>query len=173
MEKFLNKTLSLIFPGVLFKVCVCMCACSVVSSSLWPVDCIPPGCSVHGIVQVRILESVAISVSRDLFDPGIKSESLASPGLAGGFFTEPPAKPPLFKVKKAKRWIESSALQGCETNPMLLEGTQFQLNFFSILFLLNIIIYSWKETEVKMCPALKVDATMVHSWLLPTSFISV
>ena len=150
-----------------------MCACSVVSSSLWPVDCIPPGCSVHGIFQVRILEWVAISFSRDLFDPGIKSESLASPGLAGGFFTEPPAKAPLFKVKKAKRWIESSALQRCETNPVLLEGTQFQLNFFNILFLLNIIIYSWKETEVKMCPALKVDVTMVHSWLLPTSFISV
>ena len=29
-----------------------------------PVDCSPPGSSVHGIVQARILEWVAISFSR-------------------------------------------------------------------------------------------------------------
>ena len=29
-----------------------------------PMDCNPPGSSVHGIVQARILELVAISVSR-------------------------------------------------------------------------------------------------------------
>ena len=46
----------------------------------------PPGSSVHGISQARILEWVVISFSRDLPDPGIKPESLASPVLAGGFF---------------------------------------------------------------------------------------
>ena len=34
------------------------------SSSLWSVDCSPPGPSVHGILQARILEQVAISFSR-------------------------------------------------------------------------------------------------------------
>ena len=117
------------------------------------------------------MEWVAIFFSKDLPNPGIKSESLASPGLAGGFFTtEPPGKPPLFKVKKAKEWIGSSALQGCEINPVLLEGTQFQLNFFNILFLLNIIIYSWKETEVKMCLALKMDVTC--KWIKEKSWSS-
>ena len=51
----------------------------------------PPGLSVHGIYQARILEWVAILSSRDLPDPGIEP---ASPALAGGFFTaEPPGKP--------------------------------------------------------------------------------
>ena len=54
-------------------------------------DCNPPGSSVHGIFQARILEGVAISYSKDLPAPGIKP---ASPELAGGFFTtELPGKP--------------------------------------------------------------------------------
>ena len=50
-------------------------------------DCSSPGSSVHGILLARILECVAISSSRDLFNPGIEPKSLASPALAGGFFT--------------------------------------------------------------------------------------
>ena len=38
-------------------------------------DCIPPGGPVHGILQVRILEWVAIPFSRDLPDPGIEPGS--------------------------------------------------------------------------------------------------
>ena len=37
---------------------------SFMSGSLQPVDCSPPGSSVHGILQARILEWVAISFSR-------------------------------------------------------------------------------------------------------------
>ena len=37
---------------------------SVVSDSWDPVDCSPPGSFVHGILQVRVLESVAIPFSR-------------------------------------------------------------------------------------------------------------
>ena len=37
---------------------------SVTYNSLWPMDCSPPGSSVHGILQARILEWVAISFSR-------------------------------------------------------------------------------------------------------------
>ena len=52
----------------------------------------PPGSSVHGISQARILEWVAISFSKDLPDPGIKPASAALAG--GGFFiSEPPGKP--------------------------------------------------------------------------------
>ena len=39
-------------------------------------DCSPPGSSVHGILQVRILEWVAILFSKDLSDPQIESRSL-------------------------------------------------------------------------------------------------
>ena len=61
-----------------------------------PMDCNPPGSSVHGILQARILEWVAISFFRDLPNPGIEprsptlqADALTSepPGkLSGGFF---------------------------------------------------------------------------------------
>ena len=41
------------------------------------VDCSPPGSSVHGIFQARILEWVAISFFRGLPKPGIEPISLA------------------------------------------------------------------------------------------------
>ena len=42
-----------------------------------PVDCSLPDSSVHGILQARILEWVAVPFSRDLPDPGIEPRSLA------------------------------------------------------------------------------------------------
>ena len=54
-------------------------------------DCSPPGSSVHGTVQVRILELAAIPFSQDLSNPGIEPES---PALqAGSLPSEPPGKP--------------------------------------------------------------------------------
>ena len=45
--------------------CVCVCACAQSCLTLCnPLDCSPPGSSVHGILQARILEQVAISFSR-------------------------------------------------------------------------------------------------------------
>ena len=68
--------------------------CSVTQSCLTlcdSMDCSTPGSSVHGILQARILEWVAISSSRDPPHPGIEP---ASPALAGRpFTTEPPWKP--------------------------------------------------------------------------------
>ena len=60
---------------------------SVVSDSLWPHGLSPPGSSVHGILQPRILEWVVMPSSRDLPDPGIEPVSLRSPALAAEFFT--------------------------------------------------------------------------------------
>ena len=61
-----------------------------------PVDCSPTGSTVHGILQARILEWVAISFSRgssrprDLPDPGIEPRS---PTLqADALTSEPPGK---------------------------------------------------------------------------------
>ena len=45
-------------------VCVCVCVCALISVSLLPKDSSPPGSSVHGIFQARILEQFAISYSR-------------------------------------------------------------------------------------------------------------
>ena len=56
-----------------------------------PVDCSPLGSSIHGILQARILEWVAISFSRELPDPGIEPKS---PALqAEALTSEPPGKP--------------------------------------------------------------------------------
>ena len=53
-----------------------------------PMDPIPPGSSVLGILHARTLEWVAFPPPGDLPDPGIEP---VSPALAGGFFiTESP-----------------------------------------------------------------------------------
>ena len=55
---------------------------------LWnPITCGPPGSSVHGILQARILEWLPCPPPGDLPNPGIKPLSLLSPVLTGGFFT--------------------------------------------------------------------------------------
>ena len=46
-----------------------LCVCSVMSCVCNPMDCSPPGSSVHGISQARILEWVAISFSRGSSQP--------------------------------------------------------------------------------------------------------
>ena len=57
-----------------------------VCTALWTIA--PPGSSVHGILQSRILEWVAIPSPGALPDSGIEEPlSLRSPALAGGFFT--------------------------------------------------------------------------------------
>ena len=65
--------------------------CSSVTFTLCnPLDYSPPGSSVHGILQARILECVAISFSRGSSQPRMEPVSPASPALAGRFFTTVP-----------------------------------------------------------------------------------
>ena len=45
-------------------------SCSAMFDPLGPIDCGPPGSSVHGILQAKILEWVAIRFSKDLSNPG-------------------------------------------------------------------------------------------------------
>ena len=56
---------------------LCALSRSIVYNSCNPIACSPPGSSVHGVLQARILEWAAISFSRDLPDPGIKPRSPA------------------------------------------------------------------------------------------------
>ena len=72
---------------MLYSVCVCA---KLLQSHLIlcdPSDCSPPGSFVHGILQARILEWVAISSSRGSSRPRDGTASLMSPALAGRFFT--------------------------------------------------------------------------------------
>ena len=55
-----------------------------------PMDCSPPGSSVHGILQARMLEWVAISFSRGSSRPGNQTQSLH--WQAGSLPLAPPGK---------------------------------------------------------------------------------
>ena len=56
-----------------------------------PINCSPPGSSVHGILYAKILKWVATPSSRDLPNPGIEPRS---PALqADSLLSEPPGKP--------------------------------------------------------------------------------
>ena len=62
---------------------VCMCAkslqlCLTLCDSM---DCSPPGSSIHGILQAKILQWVAISSSKGSSQPGIKPASPVTPPL--------------------------------------------------------------------------------------------
>ena len=66
-------------------VCVCVCvSCSVVSHSATPMDYSPPGFSVHGVLQARILEWVATAFSRGSSQPRDQTHISC---IAGIFFT--------------------------------------------------------------------------------------
>ena len=67
--------------------CGVSCVLSFVQPLCDPIDRSALGSSVHGISQARILEWVVIPSPGDPPNPGIESTSLASPALAGGFFT--------------------------------------------------------------------------------------
>ena len=65
-----------------------MCVCSTPQSCPTlcdPMDCSPPGSSVRGILQARILEWAPCPPPGDLPDPGIELASLMFPARAGGF----------------------------------------------------------------------------------------
>ena len=98
--------------------CVCVCVCVLVTQSCLtlcdPVDCSPPGSSVHGILQARILEWVAISSSMGSSQPRDQTH-LMPPTLAGGFFTtsttwEALVEPVLLLPGTATLGLSSSAI---------------------------------------------------------------
>ena len=75
--------------NIIHIICVCLVAqsCPTLSN---PIDCNPPGSSVHGIFQARILDWVAISFSRGPSWPRNQTHVSCT---AGRFFTtEPPGK---------------------------------------------------------------------------------
>ena len=83
--KRLSSSSSSTYHIVLF----CLHAKSLQSSTTLchPTDCSLPGFSLHGILQARILEWVAIAFSRGSSQPRDQTTSLMSPALAGRLFT--------------------------------------------------------------------------------------
>ena len=89
--------------GIVFSVCVCVCA-QLCPTLYDPMECSPPGSSVHGISQVKILKNESpFPPPRDLPDPGIKP---ASPASAGRFCTTAPwRKTFIFYVSILSFWF--------------------------------------------------------------------
>ena len=78
----------------------CMCSQSYITLCD-PMDCSPPGSSVHGIFQARILEWVAISSSREPFPPRDQTCITSASCIAGRFFiAEPLGKPQNMLMQK-------------------------------------------------------------------------
>ena len=72
-------------------ICIPPCSASQLCPTLCSlIDCSPPGFSVHGVFQARVLEWVVISSSRKSSQP---RDQIHSPALAGGFFTTEPRGP--------------------------------------------------------------------------------
>ena len=73
-------------------------------------DCSPPGSSIHGILQARILEWVAISFSSGSFQSRIKPRS---PALqVDSLSTEPPGKPTLRSKKGGSSKCLENSIDG-------------------------------------------------------------
>ena len=75
---------------------LCMYArCFELCLTFWdPMDCSPPGSSLHGILQARILKWVSRPSSRESSQPGDQTHISLSPALqAGSFLIVPPGKP--------------------------------------------------------------------------------
>ena len=77
--------------------CVCMCVCTCVHARTQsgptvgdPMDCSPPGSSLHGNLQARILEWVAMPSSRGSSRSRDQTCASCVSCIAGRFFTEPP-----------------------------------------------------------------------------------
>ena len=68
-------------------VCVCVLSRSVVFNSATPWTAARQAPLSMGVLQTRVLEWVACPPPGNLPNPGIEPMSLASPALAGGFFT--------------------------------------------------------------------------------------
>ena len=92
-------------------------SCSVVSNSLWPHACRPPGSSIHGFFQGRILEWIATSYSRESSWP--KDQTWVS-CISGRFFIIWATKEALFPLLTfdwnapvVLKWLLLPALINC------------------------------------------------------------
>ena len=85
-----RKDDSIIDVYLFLSLCVCVLIAQSCLTLCDPLDCSPPGSSVHGILQTRLLER---NSPGDLPDPGIEPKFLAF--QASSLPSEPPGKPTL------------------------------------------------------------------------------
>ena len=88
-------------------------------------DCSPPGSSVHGILQARILEWVTISSSRGSSRLGDQTHGSCTSCVAGRLFTtEPPGKPhPFLRGIRFFQLLKKITILSISLNNMLFIST--------------------------------------------------
>ena len=89
-----NVSLSLILTWIL---CVCAKSLHLCPTLSYPMDCSPPGSSVHEILQTRILEWVAMASSSRSSQPRDWTHLSCGSCTAGKFFTDKPPGKPTYK----------------------------------------------------------------------------
>ena len=82
-----------------------------------PKDCSPPSSSVHGILQARILEWVAMPSSRGSSQ---SRDQITSPALERGFFTTGALRKPKHLTKALQIIQEGDPARGAVSGPGLL-----------------------------------------------------
>ena len=113
-------------------------------------DYSPPGSSVHGIFQMRILEWVAISFSRGSSLPRDRAHVSCT---ASGFFTnEPPGKPRNTRYWPPETWDVHQKSHFSEPrilNPPIQSATLFNLIYLFHLINSNLLMFlttrSWLQ----------------------------
>ena len=102
-------------------------------------NCSPPGFAVHGTLQARTLEPVAIVLP----NPGMETPSLASPALAGVFFTT------------SITWEEASTYIHLW---LIHVGVWQKFNQYCKAFILQLKINKFKYIYVSKCKCVKIES---------------
>ena len=90
-------------------------------------DCSPPGSSVHGMFQARMLEWVPFPPPGGLPHPGIEPTSPESPTLVGRFFTaEPPKRASLVRDASACLALGTLPLCGPAQSSVTFSGSNLR-----------------------------------------------
>ena len=151
----------------------CCCRCLVAQSCLTlchPMGCSPPGSSVHGILQARILEGVAMFSSKRFSQPKYRTWIACISCTAGGFFYH-------WAMGKAWNlrgvymlWYQVAHMPTCSAAREPHMG--LQVGFFSFFKAPVKIFYSTNNTtKTSRCmPKLKLMSSILFS--LTTSWVS-
>ena len=157
------------FP-ILYSLCMCAKSAQSCLAVCDLMDCSPPGSSIHGILQARILELPCPPPGK-LPNPGTEPTSLTSPALASGFFTiratwEVPSIPYSLLISQtimplllSTVWVHAT----CRVLPLI-----FLNNSFPSFFPAHLLHYVFFSFFFFICSQFNIN----HSYFLKTNMES-